>query len=119
MFVGDLTGKAVYPYNDAHSISGDELSFILPASYDLGSALTNTNAAGRDTDADQVGIYITQRQEAVMQSCPDGVHDMTVIFDSLNKKEEGDLIKSPSSFFIMPAATCASLHCRSVRTGEG
>ena len=45
MFVGDLTGKAVYPYNDAHSISGDELSFVLPASYDLGSALTNTNAA--------------------------------------------------------------------------
>ena len=44
-FIGELTGKAVYPYNSDHSISGNELSFVLPASYDLGSSLTNTNAA--------------------------------------------------------------------------
>ena len=44
-FVGEMTGKAVYPYNDGHSISGDVLNFVLPASYDLGSSLTNTNAA--------------------------------------------------------------------------
>jgi hypothetical protein len=40
-----MTGKAVYPYNDGHAISGDILTFTLPASYDLGSSLTNTNAA--------------------------------------------------------------------------
>ena len=44
-FVGEMTGKAVYPHNDGHSISGDVLNFTLPASYDLGSSLTNTNAA--------------------------------------------------------------------------
>ncbi len=44
-FVGEMTGKAVYPHNDGHSISGDVLNFSLPASYDLGSSLTNTNAA--------------------------------------------------------------------------
>ena len=44
-FVGEMTGKAVYPYNDGHSVSGDVLNFVLPASYDLGSSLTNTNAA--------------------------------------------------------------------------
>ena len=44
-FIGELTGKAVYPYNADHSILGDELSFVLPASYDFGSNLTNTNAA--------------------------------------------------------------------------
>ena len=44
-FVGEMTGKAVYPYNDGHSISGEVLNFVLPASYDLGSSLTNTNAA--------------------------------------------------------------------------
>ena len=44
-YVGDMTGKAVYPYNSSHSISGNELSFVLPASYDLGSNLSNTNAA--------------------------------------------------------------------------
>ena len=51
-FIGDLTGEAVYPYNASHSISGDELSFVLPASYDLGSNLTNTNAAMYGVDAD-------------------------------------------------------------------
>lgn len=44
-YIGDMTGKAAYPYNSGHSVSGDELSFVLPASYDLGSNLSNTNAA--------------------------------------------------------------------------
>ena len=44
-FVGEMTGKAVYPYNDGHSVSGGVLNFVLPESYDLGSSLTNTNAA--------------------------------------------------------------------------
>ena len=41
---GELTGKSVYPYNSRHSISGDILNVFLPASYDLGSSLNNTNA---------------------------------------------------------------------------
>ena len=44
-FFGDMTGKAVYPYNSGHAVSGNELSVVLPASYDLGSNLSNTNAA--------------------------------------------------------------------------
>ena len=44
-FVGEMTGKAAYPYNDGHSVSEEALNFVLPASYDLGSSLTNTNAA--------------------------------------------------------------------------
>ena len=44
-FIGEMTGKAAYPYNAGHSVSGDVLNFVLPASYDLGSSLTNTNAA--------------------------------------------------------------------------
>ena len=52
-FFGEMTGKAVYPYNSDHSISGDELGFVLPASYELGSSLSNTNAAmyGEKRDA--------------------------------------------------------------------
>ena len=42
---GELTGRAVYPYDSKHSISGDVLSVNMPSSYDLGSTLTNTNAA--------------------------------------------------------------------------
>lgn len=44
-FFGDMTGKAVCPYNAGHSVSGDQLNVVLPASYDLGSNLFNTNAA--------------------------------------------------------------------------
>lgn len=44
-FFGEMTGKAVYPYNSGHSVSGNELDVVLPASYDLGGDLSNTNAA--------------------------------------------------------------------------
>ena len=52
VFIGELTGKALYPYNAGHSISGDELSFVLPSSYDLGPNITNTNAAMYGVDVD-------------------------------------------------------------------
>lgn len=42
-FFGELTGKAVYPYNPGHAIKGNVLSVALPASYDLGTSLSNTN----------------------------------------------------------------------------
>ena len=42
-FFGELTDKAVYPYNAGHAIKGNELSVVLPASYDLGTSLSNTN----------------------------------------------------------------------------
>ena len=44
-YFGDMTGKAVYPFNVGHDVNGNELSVVLPASYDLGSNLSNTNAA--------------------------------------------------------------------------
>ena len=44
-YFGDMTGKAVYPFNAGHNVNGTELSVVLPASYDLGSNLSNTNAA--------------------------------------------------------------------------
>lgn len=44
-YFGDMTGKAIYPYNARHSVSEDQISVVLPASYDLGSNLSNTNAA--------------------------------------------------------------------------
>ena len=42
---GEMTGNAVYPYNDGHSISDDVLTVVMPATYNLGSSLNNTNAA--------------------------------------------------------------------------
>lgn len=43
-FFGEMTGNAVYPYNSGHKVKGNELSVVLPASYDLGASLSNTNA---------------------------------------------------------------------------
>ena len=50
--MGTRTGKAVYPFNSGHDVNGTELTVVLPASYDLGSNLSNTNAAmyGVETD---------------------------------------------------------------------
>ena len=35
-YFGEMTGKAVNPYNSGHSISGDVLNVVMPSSYDLG-----------------------------------------------------------------------------------
>ena len=50
--MGTRTGKAVYPFNSGHDVNGNELTVVLPASYDLGSNLSNTHAAmyGVETD---------------------------------------------------------------------
>ena len=82
-FIGDLTGKAVYPYNASHSISGEELNFVLPASYDLGSNLTNTNAAMYGVDAD--GTIRFNHLAGVMRfkfkDVPAGVNKFTITLD--------------------------------------
>lgn len=44
-YIGEMTGKSVYPYNPGHILSEDNLNVVLPATYDLGSNLANTNAA--------------------------------------------------------------------------
>lgn len=42
---GTLTGKAIYPYNAGHAADDDAVAVVLPASYELGASLQNTNAA--------------------------------------------------------------------------
>ena len=40
-----LSGFAVYPYNAGHEINGNELTFVMPSTYDLGNNISNTNVA--------------------------------------------------------------------------
>lgn len=40
-----LSGIAVYPYNAGHAVADNALSFVMPASYDLGNTYSNTNVA--------------------------------------------------------------------------
>ena len=82
-YVGELTGKSVYPHNMGHSISGDELSIVLPASYDLGSSLTNTNAAMYGVD--EGGTIRFNHLAGVMRfsfkSAPVGTDKFTITLD--------------------------------------
>lgn len=45
-FVGEqtLTGYAMYPYSDQHSINQNSITFHMPAEYNLGETVSNTNA---------------------------------------------------------------------------
>ncbi len=83
VFIGDLTGKAIYPYNAGHSISGDELSFVLPASYDLGSNLTNTNAAmyGVDVDGTIRFNHLAGVMRFVFRNVPAGTDKFQITLD--------------------------------------
>ena len=96
-FIGDLTGKAVYPYNASHSISGDELSFVLPASYDLGSNITNTNAAmyGVDVDGTIRFNHLAGVMRFVFRNAPVGTDKFQITLDKkINGTFTADLLEA-------------------------
>ena len=82
-FVGELTGNAVYPYNDGHSVSGEVLNFVLPASYDLGSSLTNTNAAmyGVNVGGTIKFNHLAGVMRFKFKNVPAGVNKFTITLD--------------------------------------
>ena len=82
-FVGETTGKAVYPYNGGHSISGKVLNFVLPASYDLGSSLTNTNAAmyGVNVGGTIKFNHLAGVMRFKFKDVPAGVNKFTITLD--------------------------------------
>lgn len=82
-FIGDMTGRAVYPYNSGHSFSEDELSVVLPASYDLGSSLTNTNAAmyGVNVDGTLKFSHLAGIMRFSFKNVPAGTDRFTITLD--------------------------------------
>lgn len=96
-FVGEMTGKAVYPYNDGHSISGEVLNFVLPASYDLGSSLTNTNAAmyGVNVGGTIKFNHLAGVMRFKFKDVPAGVNKFTITLDKkINGTFTADLAKA-------------------------
>ena len=83
-FVGEMTGKAVYPYNEGHSISGDVLTVVMPATYNLGSSLNNTNAAMFGVNVG--GTFKFNHLAGVMRfkfkNVPAGVNKFTITLDN-------------------------------------
>ena len=83
-YIGEMTGNAVYPYNSGHSLSGDSLSMVMPASYDLGTSISNTNAAMYGV-VNSKGILKFRHLAGVMRfkfkNVPAGVNKFTITLD--------------------------------------
>ena len=91
-----MTGKAVYPYNVGHSISTAVLNFVLPASYDLGSSLTNTNAAmyGVKVGGTIKFNHLAGVMRFKFKDVPAGVNKFTITLDKkINGTFTADLTK--------------------------
>ena len=82
-FIGELTGKATYPYNAGHSVSSYELTFVLPASYDLGTNLTNTNAAmyGVNIDGTIRFSHLAGVMRFIFKNAPAGTDKFRITLD--------------------------------------
>ncbi|MBR4300002.1 MAG: hypothetical protein IKT59_09870 [Bacteroidales bacterium] len=80
---GSMTGKAVYPYNAGHAVSENELSIVLPSSYDLGSGLSNTNAAmyGVNVGGTIKFNHLAGVMRFKFKDVPAGVNKFTITLD--------------------------------------
>ena len=95
-YFGEMTGMAVYPYNVGHSISGDKLHFVLPASYDLGQNLANTNAAMYGVNSDGVLKFnhLAGVMRFIFKNVPAGADKFQI---TLDKKINGTFIADLST----------------------
>ena len=104
---GTMTGKAVYPYNEGHSVSGDQLSVLLPASYDLGSNLSNTNAAmyGVNVGGTIRFNHLAGVMRFVLTNVPAGANKFTI---TLDKKINGTFTADLTEAFPVLETEAAS-----------
>ena len=106
-FTGELIGKAAYPYNAGHSVSSDELTFVLPASYDLGTNLTNTNAAMYGVNVDGVIRFnhLAGVMRFVFKNAPAGTDKFQI---TLDKKINGTFTADLAADFPIIEAQATS-----------
>lgn len=91
---GELTGKSVYPYNSGHVINDDVLSVVLPASYELGEVLSNTNAAmyGVAVNGTLKFNHLAGVMRFAFKNVPAGVNKFTLTLDKkINGSFDSDL----------------------------
>lgn len=104
---GTMTGKAVYPYNEGHSVSGYQLSVLLPASYNLGSNLSNTNAAmyGVNVGGTIRFNHLAGVMRFVLKNVPAGANKFTI---TLDKKINGTFTADLTEAFPVLETEAAS-----------
>ena len=97
-FVGELTGKAVYPHNTGHSVEEDVLNVFLPESYNLGSNLENTNAPmyGVNVNGTLKFNHLAGVMRFAFKNVPVGVDRFTITVD---KKINGTFTADLTSDF--------------------
>ena len=106
-YFGEMTGKAVYPHNAWHGISGDVLSVVMPASYDLGSSLGNTNAAmyGVNVGGTLKFSHMAGVMRFKFRNVPAGVNRFTI---TLDKKINGTFTADLTSDYPVIETSAAS-----------
>ena len=93
-FTGELTGRSVYPYNTGHTVEDDVLSVVLPASYNLGSNLENTNAPmyGVNVNGTLKFNHLAGVMRFAFKNVPAGVDKFIITVDKkINGLFEADL----------------------------
>ena len=93
-FMGELTGRSVYPYNTGHSVEDDVLNVVLPTSYNLGSNLENTNAPmyGVNVNGTLKFNHLAGVMRFAFKNVPAGVDKFTITVDKkINGLFEADL----------------------------
>ena len=91
---GELTGRSVYPYNSGHAINADVLDVVLPASYELGAILSNTNAImyGVNVHGTLKFNHLAGVMRFTFKNVPAGVNKFTLTLDKkINGTFESDL----------------------------
>ena len=106
-YFGEMTGKAVYPHNAGHGISGDVLSVVMPPSYDLGSSLGNTNAAmyGVNVGGTLKFSHMAGVMRFKFRNVPAGVNRFTI---TLDKKINGTFTADLTSDYPVIETSAAS-----------
>ena len=105
---GELTGKAVYPYNLEHAISGNILNVVMPATYDLGSSLGNTNAAmyGVNVSGTLKFNHLAGVMRFQFKNVPAGVNKFTI---TLDKKINGTFAADLTADYPVIEASSTSI----------
>ena len=95
-FIGEMTGKAIYPYNAGHSISENTLNVTLPSSYNLGASLSNTNAImfGEEVDGTLKFSHLAGVMRFSFKNVPAGTDRFTI---TLDKKINGSFTTALTS----------------------
>lgn len=107
-FMGAITGRAVYPYSEHHDINENTLSVNLPATYELGSVTSNTNAVMYGVVAADRNLkfrHLAGVMRFEFKNAPVGTNQLKVTLDKkINGTFTANIAESAPSIVAVEAA---------------